>query len=282
MKHSGIGATDIGKRRQRNEDHFLVDDRFGLYIVADGIGGYAAGDVASRMAVETAARFLHGRREEIEALRQDGSDESRLSSIAAAAVTHTSRVVYRASSSDRELEGMGCTLTILLLGHHVAAMAHVGDSRLYLTRRGRVRQLSTDHNLANELVDLGMVTRDDASLVRCGHVLTRSIGRRMTVAVEEMVIEVQSGDHFVLCTDGLSNYLVQHDDLHRLLALGRFRTSARRLVDFANASGGEDNVTAIVVRIDDVARLESTEAIARRLITESGQHRIEVETTLSL
>ena len=282
MKYSGIGATDIGKRRKRNEDHLLVDDRFGLYIVADGMGGYAAGDVASRLAVESAATFLYRKRDQIEKLRQAGGNQSELSSLAAGAVTHASNVVFRTSRNNRELAGMGCTLTVLLLGRTVAAMAHVGDSRLYLARRNRVRQLSTDHNLANQLVDLGMIGRRQAGRMRGGHVLTRSIGRRRSVMVEELVIDVQSGDHFVLCTDGLSNHLVQHDDLHRLLTLGRFRTSARRLVDFANASGGEDNITAIVVRVDDAAPRQSTEAMARRLITETGPHLVEGGANLSL
>ncbi|MCG8418179.1 MAG: protein phosphatase 2C domain-containing protein [Proteobacteria bacterium] len=252
MKSSGIGLTDIGKQRQRNEDFLLVDDEFGLYIIADGIGGYAAGDVAARLAIETAAQHIYEQRVEIEKIRAGHGDEVALSSMAATAVANASRIVFKTASANPHLMGMGCTLTLLLLGNRAAAMAHVGDSRLYLSRHGRMRQLSTDHNLAAELVELGIIEPAQTAHLRSAHVLTRSIGRREDVIVEELLVDVNVDDQFVLCTDGLSNYLAEPQDLHSLLSAEEFESSARRLVEFANAAGGDDNITAIVVRIDQI------------------------------
>ena len=255
MKFSGVGCSDIGQRRKRNEDHLLFDNELGLYIVADGIGGYSAGDVAAQMAVQAAATYIYRHRDVVEAVRRGAHDDPQLSSLAVKAVTRASRQVFETSRRSRKLAGMGCTITLLLLGRRAAAMAHVGDSRLYLSREGAVRQLSKDHNVANELLDLGIIASDQVQRIRCGQVLTRSIGRRRNVIVEELLIEARAGDHFILCTDGLSNYLTRPDELYRLLRLGRFESSARRMIDFANTCGGQDNVTAVVVRIDSVDQL---------------------------
>ncbi len=255
MKFSGVGCSDIGQRRERNEDHLLFDNELGLYIVADGIGGYSAGDVAAQLAVQAAATYIDDHCDLIAAVRRGARADSELSSLAVKAVTHASRQVFETSRRSRKLAGMGCTITLLLLGRSAVAMAHVGDSRLYLSRDSRVRQLSKDHNIANELLDLGIIASDQVGQIRCGQVLTRSIGRRRDVSVEELLVEAHDGDHFILCTDGLSNYLARPEELYMLLSLGRFESSARRMIDFANTCGGQDNITAIVVRIDSVEPL---------------------------
>ncbi|MEM9491418.1 MAG: protein phosphatase 2C domain-containing protein [Myxococcota bacterium] len=270
MNYSGIGLTDVGRRRSRNEDSLLVDDQLGLYVVADGIGGYAAGDVASRLAIHTVVRDIEQRSDDIAAIRRGVGTEAELSSIAAAAVSRASRVVYETGQADGALSGMGCTLTVLLMGQSSAAMAHVGDSRLYLARSGRIRQLSTDHSMAQELADLGFISPTDIAKLNCGHVLTRSIGRQEQVTVQELLIDTKPGDRFILCTDGLSNYLEGPDELSMVLADSTFATSAQCLIDFANTAGGSDNVTAVLVGIacsDDLPDLANAPALRGHAMT---------------
>ena len=255
MKYRGIGLTDIGRHRERNEDHLLVDNEFGLYMVADGLGGHAAGDVASQLAIDAAAQYIDDRRAFIEEIRRGNGDEGALASVAVAAVAAASRSVYDATQLFSDLAGMGCTFTMLLMGRQVAAMAHVGDSRLYRLRDGAVAQLSTDHTVAQKLVSIGAVTGGAETLKqnqrRYGHLLTRSIGRRDLVEIDELLFEVRSGDRFVLCSDGLSDYLSEPAELGLLVTKNRFEVCAQCLIDFANCAGGRDNITAVVVCVDE-------------------------------
>lgn len=228
----------------------LADDDMGLYVVSDGMGGHAAGDVASREAVDTVARHIRNHAELLQRIRGGVASDSLLTSLAASAAVEACRSVHRRAAADPELAGMGCTLTVLLVGRRGAAMAHVGDSRLYLRRNDRVRQLSVDHSLAQELVRLGVITSMEAEFVPEGHSLTRAIGIRETVIVDELFIHTRPGDVFLLCSDGLWDYFADEQDLDEFLAEPDLTMSARALVTFANAAGGHDNITALVVHID--------------------------------
>src|SRR5690606_19523588 len=160
-----------------------ADDDIGLYVVSDGMGGHAAGDVASRKAIEVVARHVRDQRELLERVRGGLVSESMLTTVAVAAVTEACRAVFRQAEEAPELSGMGCTLTVLLMGRRRAAMAHVGDSRLYVQRDGYVRQLSVDHSLAQELVRLGIISAMEAEFVPEGNSLTRAVGIKETVIV---------------------------------------------------------------------------------------------------
>jgi PPM family protein phosphatase len=249
MKSSGIGYTDKGNVRELNEDTFLVDDGLGLYVVSDGMGGHAAGDVASREAVSVAADYIRTHSILLEQIRSGLTNESLLTSLAVAAVAKACREVYRKATRDPDLTGMGCTMTLLLLGRHKAAMAHVGDSRLYLHRCERVRQLSSDHNLAQELVRLGVITSLDAQFVPEGSSLTRAIGIRESVAIDELLITLEPGDRFLLCSDGLWDYLDDPCELEPFLTQRDAEVSAQSLIEFARTSGGHDNITAVVIEV---------------------------------
>lgn len=256
MKTVATGLTDIGHCRSNNEDHLLVDDSLGLYVVSDGIGGETGGEVASHLAVVTVARCIQDHRAMIEAIRDGHHEESRLSRIVAAAVQTASQEVYRTACAFPDLDGMGCTLTVLLMGRRTAAMAHVGDSRLYVRRCGATHQLSTDHNVAQELVELGAIKPEQIPLVWGGRSLTRAVGRRDLLQIEELIIEIEPGDRFILCSDGLSDYLTAPEHLGQLLADHDDHTSAARLIDFARAQGGRDNITAVVVDVETDAGIE--------------------------
>ena len=250
MNVRGIGASHVGMRRPRNEDCMLVDNSTGLYVVADGLGGHRAGDVASALAVETVARFIAARRKLLARFRQGWGGEEELSQLAARAVGEACRVVYEKSQSNTEYRGMGCTLTVLLVGRRKAGIGHVGDSRLYWERDGRVRQLTSDHSYAHELVRLGVISADEVATVQGGGRLLRAIGLEPSVAVDQMLIALRPGDRFVLCSDGLWNYLAHPGVLDEQLASGPLDELPGQLVRFANERGGADNITTVVVEVE--------------------------------
>ncbi len=257
MESLGIGITEKGDYRQRNEDAFFADNAIGLYVVSDGMGGRAAGDVASRMAVQAVARYVYTRRDLVWRLRAGKGDESMLVSLATAAVTKACEEVYEAAFASEKLRGMGCTLTVLLVGHKSAALAHVGDSRLYRLRRGRVCQFTMDHTLMDEYVRWGLLDADEARKLGYDHVLTQAVGTKASVSIDRRLFPVEPGDSFLLCTDGLSG-VVSESELERLLAKHSPESAPRRLIHAATVAGSTDNITAVVVYIpDDASRRPS-------------------------
>lgn len=250
MRVHGIGHTDIGKKRQQNEDSFFANDDLGLYVVSDGMGGHAAGEVASSMAVATAERIVRERWSAVEAVRDGGLEPEELASIAREAVQEAAREVYDRATSPEGSAGMGCTLTVLLVAGSAAAMGHVGDSRLYLCRDGTASQLSMDHTLAQELLSAGLFTAAELKVHPYAHVLSRSVGQQPAVQVDTLVFDVLPGDRLLLCTDGLTEYLPGADWLANRMREDKFDSVAETLVQHANEAGGHDNITAVVVRID--------------------------------
>ena len=255
MNIRGTGRTHVGMERLLNEDCMLVDNSTGLYVVADGLGGHLAGDVASSLAVEAVAEFIRDRRKLLERFRQGWSGEDELTELASRAVSHACRVVHEHALANRECTGMGCTLTVLLVGRRKAAIAHVGDSRLYLERNGRVRRLTSDHTYAWELIRLGIISPAEIASVQGGSRLTRAVGIDRHVEVDELLIDLKPGDRFVLCSDGLSSYLPQPRVLDELLQSAPFEKLPQHMVDFANGAGGHDNVTVVVVEVTRVPKL---------------------------
>lgn len=245
------GVTDVGRRREHNEDAFLVDLGAGLFVVADGMGGHAGGGTASAIAVETirdevrAARVAHPG-----PFRGEGSDPGgRLMEMLRDAVETACRAIYRAAGDDPSLAGMGTTATVALLAGKGAYVAHVGDSRCYLCRGDRIFQLSEDHSLVNEQLKAGAITEEEARSSRIRNIITRSVGFEDHVQVDVMGIEVEPGDALVLCCDGLSN-LVKDEEILRVATREPLSRSPEMLVDLANDRGGDDNITVIVVRVD--------------------------------
>jgi len=243
-------ATDIGRVRERNEDSVLVDPP--LYVVADGMGGHRGGQVASQVALET-----------MEALATAGSGSL------ADHVRRANQAVWDRSLSDDRLSGMGTTLTAARVEGASALIAHVGDSRAYLLREGRLQQLTTDHTLVCRMVRSGEITEAEADVHPHKNVLTRALGTDEQVEVDEDSIALLDGDRLVICSDGLTG-MVTEDQIQAILEnRDQPQQAADRLVKAANRAGGIDNISVVV--IDAIGEGDEAVGGGRRVAPPSGR-----------
>jgi protein phosphatase len=230
-----IGLSHRGRRRRHNEDAYVVQPP--LFAVADGMGGAKAGEVASALAADA-----------VQESRNDGqSGEARV----AALIEEANRRVFRRASEDRDASGMGTTMTAALVEGDEVAIGHVGDSRAYLIREGRLEQLTDDHSLVAELVRSGKLTPEEAETHPQRSVITRALGTEADVDVDTFSVQAAPGDLFLLCSDGLTSMV---DDETILDAVDRHRAdlkeAAKALVNAANRGGGEDNITVVFFEVD--------------------------------
>ena len=254
MNIISFGSTDPGKRRGNNEDSFLVDDKLFLYAVADGIGGNEGGEVASRVAVETLAGVMPDLLGEAGRTPPSGIDSTGNPQVTALrqAITLTNLKIRETRSEDPELAGMGTTLTALLLRKKQAFTANVGDSRAYLLRSQEFKQLTHDHSFVAEYVATGLMTPEEARLSPYRHVITRALGTDETVRPDFTEHDLQQGDRFLLCTDGLTE-MVEHAEIQKIFTEASSPEDAvRNLIAAANERGGVDNITAVVVWVTEV------------------------------
>ena len=256
----GLGRSDIGRKRQQNEDAFLVEDSLGLYVVSDGMGGHAAGEIAATMAIEAVEDVVRDHELLLEKVANRDEPRSRLVEVVEKAVVEASQRVFAAATAPDGPAGMGCTLTVLLVAGPAAVMAHVGDSRLYRVRNGEVSQLSMDHTVLNEMLRAGLLDDDEAERSPYKNVLSRAVGIHAAVRVDTLVLEALPGDRYLLCSDGFSNYLDDPDSLAERLE-GELAEIADALVASANEGGGRDNITVVVVDVSSDE--EQTERITR-------------------
>jgi protein phosphatase len=243
MKLVAAGRTDVGLRRSGNEDAFVVADELSLYLVADGMGGHIGGQMASGIAAESALQALKS------VLERPASLTEKLRY----GVAEANREIFATAQAKPELTGMGTTLVALLAGDNRIGLAHVGDSRAYLIRRGRIRQLTDDHSLVAEMVRRREISAVDAREHPHRHVLTRALGVRRSVEADLAELTPEVGDLVVLCSDGLTGH-VEDPEIAAVVTKGSddLEGACQRLIDLANARGGEDNTTVVVVRIDEV------------------------------
>ncbi|MBM4376037.1 MAG: protein phosphatase 2C domain-containing protein [Deltaproteobacteria bacterium] len=252
---SYAAATDVGRKRAHNEDNYLVDRELGLYLVADGMGGHAAGEVASALAVETIRDVLAERLAAAAERLADtsASSERRMQQVMGlleVAINAASSRIHAEGEKDNRLRGMGTTVSLLFFREGHAFVAHVGDSRIYMQRDGEVKQVTDDHTVARELLRLGMVTPDKLHTVPKKNAITRAVGVYPHVQVDTLSFEVLPEDRFLLCSDGLSGYLDDHDEpLAPRLSQDDGEVLVRELIAFANRHGGKDNITAVFVRL---------------------------------
>ncbi len=243
--------TDVGRVRANNEDAHYADADLGLFMVCDGMGGHNAGEVASQTTCDVVVRevgaasrlrerfFATASLEDAEALRR----------MIESAVGAACREVFKKASKEPELAGMGTTCTLVLAaGHGKGILAHVGDSRLYLHRGGHIHQLTDDHTYVNELIRRGSLARDQARRHPQGNVLSRALGVQTVVAVETMIFDMDPGDTYLLCTDGLHNYFPAKEDLVAGMTHERLDKGVLQLVSTALERGGHDNVTVVALR----------------------------------
>jgi serine/threonine protein phosphatase PrpC len=257
MKIVGWGASDVGRKRHHNEDSFLCNNDLRLYAVADGMGGHLGGEKASRMAVEILEReIVRGRDDgELTSAAAPAAGAAASAADAAAlptrgllkrAVVEADRTIYEAALANPALSGMGTTLTALLFAGGYVQLGHVGDSRAYLYRDGKARQLTEDHSWIQEQVRAGLLSPEEAKESRFRNIITRSVGFEPSVEPDLAALAVQAGDCYVLCSDGLSNYLTV-EEVGQILTSHFYRDAAGVFVEMANERGGDDNVTCLVV-----------------------------------
>jgi protein phosphatase len=241
MKLSMAACSDVGLRRQANEDSFVTAQELGLYLVADGMGGHKAGKVASEMAVEHSVRAIHA----LQGATASPAEKLRQ------AVSCANREIHESAQSNQDLSGMGTTLVAILATPERVALAHVGDSRAYLVRGGRIRQLTDDHSLVGELLRRRQISEADAREHPHRHVLTRALGVAPAAQPDLAELTPAPGDTFVLCSDGLTTHLRDGEILELVSRDPDLQKSCDTLVNCANQRGGVDNVTVILVRLED-------------------------------
>lgn len=244
MRFNAWGVSDVGRKRDHNEDSYLVSPGLGLYAVADGMGGHQGGERASRMALE----ILES---EITTARREGPLGERASNGTPAkalerAAQRAGEQIFTTAQADPDLAGMGTTLTALLTHRGRAYLAHVGDSRCYLFRDGRCRQLTVDHSWVNEQVRAGLLSEEEAKESKFKHIITRSVGFEKHVNVDAEAVVIEPGDCFLLCSDGLSN-LIDGDEIARVLSAQFYKKVPRLLIEIANDRGGDDNITVVLL-----------------------------------
>ncbi len=261
-----FGLTDVGRKRQHNEDSMLVDPTLGLYIVADGMGGHAAGEVASAKAAEVVKQVVSQHQHTLKELGRDPNQENRTSAAALIenAIQRACAEIYRVASADNSKRGMGTTFVCLAMSGNKGVIGHVGDSRVYLVRQGQCHRLTEDHTLVSAQLKAGTITREQAATSQYRNVITRAVGIQESVQVDTLIVDVLPGDAFVLCSDGLHGYL-QDEEVAPLAAAVPPRDLPKRFIDLANERGGKDNITAVVVTVqgDGTVAQEAAEAQSR-------------------
>ena len=243
MKISCAGNTDVGVVRSGNEDSFLLNCAGGLFIVADGMGGHAAGEVASEMAVQIVAK-------ELGSLRglSDAESASRMRS----AIRKANAAIFERTLAEHDKRGMGTTTTVMVLFSRRYLIGQVGDSRDYLLREGDLLQLTKDHSYVQEQVDAGLLTPEQARTHPYSNVITRCVGANEDVAPDIYFGNLERGDVVLLASDGLTGMLEDQQLATIMGAEENPETCVNKMIADANRRGGLDNITAIVVRVDDV------------------------------
>ncbi len=237
-------ATDRGRVRPANEDRVFADPKAGVLMVADGMGGHAAGEVASELAVRTISGILTGAPRRAPALAQPPE-------ILREAIQRANAAIRARASEDLSLHGMGTTVAVVLADEARLWLAHVGDSRIYLVRAGEIHRLTQDHSLVAQLVKAGQITAAEARRHHLRNVITRSLGFETTVEAETQSLEWMPGDYLLLCSDGLTGML-EDTEIARAVTDGGPDLPAicRELIALANERGGTDNISVVVAQRD--------------------------------
>lgn len=261
-------VTDVGVVRDHNEDSAHMEPDKGFFIVADGMGGHAAGEVASAMAVDTVRQTLEQSRTEIEAFKKAPSDAGRRSLVQLLqnAVLSAHQAVFQRGQNEQDKAGMGTTLDVVLIAGPEAFVAHVGDSRTYLIRDGRSSQITTDHTVAEVLVIEGKLTIEEAQVSPLRTILVNAIGVSADVGVEMAHVTLKRGDRILLCSDGLHDYFPAEEEIAQKLSEPAPGDALKEMVELAKTRGGHDNITGVAVQVLDIV-----DAVPQQMEGESTQ-----------
>ncbi len=245
----GTGMTDTGRARAHNEDAIAWDVPHGLALLADGMGGHNAGDVASRLCLETLNKVLLPALEKPLRLRPN-KNMSQHATLVRRSVNKANSAIFENAEANPERKGMGTTLVMVLFYEDKVVVAHVGDSRVYRLRGRKLEQITTDHSLVRELLEKGAISAEEAENNPYNHVITKAVGVRPKVTAEVQELETQAGDVFMLCSDGLTD-LVSDADIEEALAAfaGNWERAAQRLIDLGNNNGGRDNISVVIAAL---------------------------------
>ncbi len=250
MKFLSAGKSDKGVSRQNNEDNFCVDDDLRLFIVADGMGGAAAGEVASRMAVEIIRDHVKRSSAGNEPFVGDYDKKfSDASNRIASGIRLANQAIYEASQSNVKWRGMGTTVAAVLLDGSKMSIAHAGDSRIYLIRTSSIIQLTDDHSIVSEQIKSGLLTKEEAEGSEVRNIITRALGTTSSMDIDLDEIDLMDGDRVVLCSDGLTTMVPDNVILSTVAASDEPGSACGALIDIANKNGGKDNITVVLVYV---------------------------------
>jgi serine/threonine protein phosphatase PrpC len=244
------GETNVGMKRTHNEDNFSIIEESGLYIVADGMGGHASGEIASKMAVDAMREFFALTANDPERTwpykmdRSKGYEENRLIT----GIKLANLRIYESAQRDPRQRGMGTTIVALFAVEDGVYLAHVGDSRVYRIRDAALEQLTEDHSLLNDYIKMKRLTPDEIANFPHKNVIVRALGMKDTVKVDTRLEQPRAGDLYLLCSDGLSGPVTDDELLDVVSSAGDLKSAAARLIAKANENGGPDNITVVLAR----------------------------------
>jgi serine/threonine protein phosphatase PrpC len=251
VKVRAAAKTDVGQVRQNNEDNFYIDKSIGLFVVADGMGGHASGEVASRMTVDVIRDYFKSaggsKPVQIGPYQKDVSD---VTNRLASAIRLANMAVYEASLNRTELRGMGTTVVAAQIDGKRLSIAHVGDSRIYLVRAENIEQLTDDHSIVYEQMKRDLITKEEAARSEMRNILTRALGTTDDVEVDLAEMSLAPDDVLLLCSDGLSGMVDDDTLLSVMMAVKDPAIACDRLIALANENGGKDNVTVVIARTE--------------------------------
>ncbi|MBN2695721.1 Stp1/IreP family PP2C-type Ser/Thr phosphatase [bacterium] len=254
-----FGATNVGRKRKHNEDNFLIDNDLKLFIVADGMGGHNAGEVASEMAIKVIRREILAQKELLRKAIQDdleGNQEEPKEAILILenAIQTACYEVFHQAQQNESKKGMGTTVVVVLVVGDKGLVAHVGDSRVYLVRKGHLHQLTEDHSMVQEQLRQGKITKEEAENSPYKNVITRAVGIYEYVPPDIIFLELAKGDRFLLCSDGVHPYFKEKELLSHLATQEPLNTIVENIVQTVLNGGAHDNLTAVVVEVAEISQ----------------------------
>ena len=263
-----FGKSDIGLVRSNNEDSYLVDAEKGIYIVCDGVGGEKAGEIASKTAIRETVKYLEEEWDYLDECRRGNFKDDAIFRFAADAVRHACKKVNELSKENPHCHSMATTLTMAIEMGARILICHVGDSRAYLKNENGVHQISEDHTLAKEFIKKGLMKTSEEESSPLKNVLTRTVGTYPSVEVDCVMVPVAVGDKLILCSDGVSNYFYEEDSLDSLIDNRAVKEDVEELINFALKNKGEDNATAIVLKVVEGSSASDQDFLQEVLISD--------------